>query len=160
MAQQWKCTACGKKFGIGEWKCADEISNHVVEEKTYRSADAPSDPGHPANGGMDSRRDGQTVVCNIPPARKMGEGADVRWVGEGSVTFIRGRFATSDPEQQYWLDKKPGYNVTEEQWAAAWLSDGQKLEMEKMQLKAERQRLENDRNELLAQTKQKVGAAA
>src|SRR6185312_8798282 len=95
-----------------EWKCADEISNHVVEEKTYRSADAPSDPGHPANGGMDSRRDGQTVVCNIPPARKMGEGADVRWVGEGSVTFIRGRFATSDPEQQYWLDKKPCYNVT------------------------------------------------
>ena len=76
------------------------------------------------------------------------------------MEFIRGRFTTSDPEQQYWLDKKSAYNATEDQWRAAWFSKSQQLEVGRLELEAARQRLENERNELLAKTKQKVSSAA
>jgi hypothetical protein len=156
MAQEWKCLECSKKFGVGQWLCADGISNHRVEEKTYRVLDAPSDP----STKNDSLKDGRTVVCNIPPPHRVMEGNDAKWVGEGSVEFIRGRYATTDPEKQYWLDKKPTYNATEEQWRAMWFSDAAQLEIGKLELAAARQRLENERNELLSQVKQqKVNAA-
>ena len=145
----WKCLECGKKFSAGEWTCLDGISHHRVEEKTYRCLDAPSDPST-----KDAElKNGRTVVCNIPPPKRVMEGSDAKWVGEGSVEFIRGRFSTSDPEQQYWLDKRPSYNATEEQWSRVWLSQNQQLEIDRMQLAADRQRLENERNELLAAQK-------
>lgn len=156
----WKCLTCGKDFKVGEWTCADGQANHVVAEKQYRSLDAPSDPGHPANGGMDSKRDGRTRVCNIPPDKHVLRNGEMALVPGGSVEFIRGRFATTDPEVQYYLDKRPSYNATEEQWEAAWLSDSQRLQLDKMRFAAEKQRLENDRNDLLAQVKQKAGARA
>lgn len=151
----WKCLECGKKFGVGEWMCADGTSNHRVEEKTYRCLDAPSDPSTKDA----SLRDGRTVVCNIPPPKRVAEGSEVKLVGEGSVEFIRGRYSSTNPEVQYWLDKRPGYNATEEQWRSTWYSESQKLVLGQMELAAARQRLENDRNELLSQTKQKVNAA-
>lgn len=154
MAQMWKCTECGKKFGVGDWTCSDGISNHRVEEKTYLCLDAPSDP---STKDM-SLKDGRTVVCNVPPAKKVMEGDQVRMIGEGSVEFIRGRFATSDPEQQYWLDKRPAYNATEEEWRNVWYSDRQKIEIDKMENAAMKQRLENERNELLAMTQKRAGA--
>jgi hypothetical protein len=153
MAQEWKCTECGKKFKVGEWTCTDGISNHKVEEKTYRVLDAPSDP---SSKDM-SLKDGRTVVCNIPPPHRVMEGNDAKWVGEGSVEFIRGRYATDDPEKQYWLDKKGAYNATEYQWREVWYSDAQQLALGKMELAAARQRLESDRNELLSKTKERVG---
>lgn len=153
--QKWTCLNCEKEFSVGEWLCSDGITNHRVAEKTYRSTDAPTDPSTKDA----SLKDGRTVVCNIPPATKSMQGDEVRWVGEGSVEFVRGRFATSDPVQQYWLDKKPAYNATEEQWQSAWLSQSQKLELKEMELKAREQRLESDRNDLLASTQAKVRAA-
>lgn len=152
MAHEWKCLECGKKFGVGQWTCADNVSNHRVEEKTYRVLDAPSDPSTKDA----SLKDGRTIVCNIPPAHKVMEGTEAKLVGEGHVEFVRGRYATSDPEQQYWLDKKPAYNATEEQWRGAWYSDAQQLELGRLELAAARQRLENERNELLEKTKQRV----
>lgn len=156
MLQEWKCTECNKKFGVGQWVCSDGISNHKVAEKTYLVLDAPSDP----STKNDSLKDGRTVVCNIPPPHRVMEGNDAKWVGEGSIEFIRGRYATTDPEKQYWLDKKPGYNATEEQWRSVWFSDAAQLELGKLELVTARQRLENERNELLSQIKQqKVNAA-
>ena len=46
--KKWKCINCNQEFMVGEWACSDGISNHVVEEKTYRVLDAPSDAGKPA----------------------------------------------------------------------------------------------------------------
>jgi hypothetical protein len=156
----WHCQACNKKFTVGEWICVDGQSNHVVAEKTYRSVDAPSDPGHPAQGGQDSLRDGRTRVCNIPPDKTVQRNGELHLVPGGYIEFVRGRFSTSDPEVQYHLDKRPAYNATEAQWESAWLSKSQQFELDKMRLNAERQRLENMNNELLAQVKQKVGARA
>jgi len=166
-AKKWKCLNpdCGKEFTVGSWLCIDGQNNHVVAQKQYRSIDAPSDPGHPQIGGMDSLRDGRTVVCNIPPEKRVvmkgDDGQDkIQIMPGGNVTFHRGLYATSDPEIQYYLDKRPGYNMTEEQWEAAWLSDSQRLMLDKQRFAADKQRLENERNELLAQVKQKVGARA
>lgn len=152
MAQSWVCKECGKKFTVGDWTCADGVSNHVVSEKTYRSLDAPTDPSTKDS----SLKDGRTMVCNIPPPQKVMEGDEVRMIGEGSVEFIRGRYTTSDPVQQYWLDKKPAYNFSEEQWRGAWYSQSQKLAIKEMELNAMSQRLENQENELLAKTQAKV----
>lgn len=149
----WTCNVCHKKFEVGQWTCLDGVSNHLVEEKTYRSLDAPTDP----STRDASLKDGRTTVCNIPPPTKVIEGNEARWIGEGSVEFIRGRFSTTDPVQQYWLNKKPAYNATEDQWRSAWYSERQKLEIGKMELAAAQQRLENERNDLLSQTKQRVG---
>lgn len=151
-SQRWKCVSCGKDFGVGDWTCTDGITNHVVPEKTYRSLDAPTDPSTKDA----ALKDGRTVVCNVPPATKVMHGDEVVWVGEGSVEFVRGRFATTDPVQQHWLDAKPAYNASEEAWEVAWLSQSQKLEIREMRLKAGQERLENERNELLAQTQAKV----
>jgi hypothetical protein len=155
MIQQFKCLTCGKTFKVGDWTCTDGISNHIVEEKVYRSLDATHDPSNP-----NAQRDGRTRVCNIPPPRKVMRGDEVTWVGEGYVEFIRGRFSTSDPEQQYWLDKRPAYNASEEQWKAAWLTRDQQLTIREMELSAKETRLENERNELLSQTKERVAARA
>lgn len=151
----WKCVECGKEFSVGEWACQDGLSNHVVESKEYLLADAPSDPGHASSGGMDSLRDGRTRICRIPPPRKVMKGDEVAWEGEGYVEFVRGRFSSSDPEIQYWLDRKGGF-CSQAQWESVWLSQSQQLQLKEMNLKAREQRLENDRNELLAATKEKT----
>lgn len=156
----WKCESCNKPFTVGEFVCVDGQSNHVVAAKEYLLNDAPSDPGHPAPGGgltMDSLRDGRTRICNIPPDKQVVVNGELRTVPGGYVEFIRGRFSTSDPEIQYYLDKKGGW-CTQDMWESAWLSDKQRLDIERMKLTAMSQRLENERNELLAATKQKVGA--
>lgn len=159
MIQSWKCTVCGKTFKVGDWTCEDQLSTHVVENKEYLLADAPTDPGHPERGGMDSKRDGRTRICNIPPPQKVMRGDEVSWIGEGYVEFVRGRFSTTNPQEQYWLDKKGGF-CNQEQWERAWLSQSQQLEIKEMSLKAREQRLENDRNELLASVKQQKGEKA
>lgn len=150
--QTWKCETCGKKFTVGEFLCADGQTNHLVARKEYLLADAPSDPGHPANGGMDSLRDGRLRICNIPPDKSVQVAGEVQRVPGGYVEFIRGRFATTDPETQYYLDKKGGY-CTEAQWEHAWLSNNQQLLLEQQRLSAMRARLESQENELLAMTR-------
>jgi hypothetical protein len=160
MLPTWKCLVCGKKFGVGEWVCADGGSNHVVEEKTYRVLDAPVAPGQPAEGSLAPIVRGKTMVCNIPPPKKVMENGEVKMVGEGSVEFINGAYSTKDPELQYWLDKKPGYNSTKEQWDAVWLTKDELFAQKDIELKAREQRLENDRNELLTQVKERTRQSA
>jgi hypothetical protein len=151
----WKCLTCSKDFTVGEWACVDGQSNHLVERREYLLADAPTDAGHPASGGMDSKRDGRTRVCNIPPDKHVVINGEVHIQPGGYVEFIRGRFSTDNPEIQYCLDKKGGF-CTEAQWENAWLSQSQQLQIERGKLDALKTRLENERNELLAQTREKV----
>lgn len=153
--QTWKCKKCEKTFKVGEWRCVDG-GNHEVEPKTFRSLDAPGETGKFV--GQPPIVRGRTMVCNIPPPHKEIEGTDTRWVGMGTVEFINGRYTTTDPEQQYYLEKKgPAYNATEEQWKNTWLTDTEKLEDTRLQLVAEKQRLENENNALLAQVQVSKG---
>lgn len=154
-----KCKVCEKEFKVGDWTCMDGQSNHIVDEKTYRALDAPTAPGRPAEGTLPPIVRGRTLVCNIPPPKKVMKDGEVQMVGEGSVEFINGRFSSSDPEIQYWLDKKAAYNATEDQWKAVWLTKDELFAEKELELKAREQRLENERNELLASTKKRVNAA-
>lgn len=161
-ATVWKCEECSKEFGVGDWLCRDGVSKHVVARKEYLLNDAPADPGHPERGGVDSLRDGRTRICNIPPdrsiVRRMGDGKEETVLMPGGyVEFVRGRYDTTDPEIQYYLDRKGGF-CTQEMWNRAWLSESQQIEMERMALRAEKQRIENERNELLASVKARAGA--
>ena len=153
----WKCVVCDKKFSVGEWLCRDGVSNHVVENKKYLLNDAPTDPGHPMSGGMDSLRNGCTRICNIPPDRTVLKDGVATMIMGGYVEFVRGIFQSNDPEIQYYLDKKGGW-CSEDQWEAAWLSKDQRLNLREMKLNAQQQRLENERNDLLSKVKQQVGA--
>lgn len=152
MLQTWTCTTCGKGFTVGEWLCASG-QNHTVEEKTFLSLDPPSAPGQYV--GQPPIIRGKTTVCNIPPPKKVMEGGEVKMVGEGSVEFINGKYTTGDPEKIFWLEKKPAYNATIEQWKAVWWTREEINSEKELELKAKEQRLENERNELLAQVKQK-----
>ena len=151
MLEKWECTVCGKTFQTGQWTCADGTANHIVATKEYLLDDAPSDPS-----SGDSLRDGKTRICNIPPDKTVLRNGESTLVPGGYVEFIRGRFSTSDPEIQHYLNKKGGF-CNEDRWSAVWLTQNQQLQIEKDRLAAERQRLENDRNELLALQKQAKG---
>ncbi len=155
----WNCVECGKKFTPGEWVCLDGQSTHIVGNKEYLLADAPSDPGHPERGGLDSLKDGRTRICNIPPDKQIVVNGETRLVPGGYVEFVRGRFSTSNPEIQYYLEKKGGF-CSEAQWEAVWLSQSQQLELKEMSLKAREQRLENDRNALLTSVKERKAVNA
>lgn len=156
----WKCETCSKKFSVNEWVCQDGQSNHIVERKEYLLNDAPSDAGHVAPGSTINvtLREGRTRICNIPPPQKVMRGDNVEWIGEGYVEFVQGRYATTDPQIQYWLDKRGGY-CTQEQWERAWLTDAQQISLERGRIDALKSRLEVERNDLLSQQKQRVGAA-
>ena len=157
----WTCLTCEKDFKDGNWLCFDGQTNHVVKEKVYRTLDVPQEPGQIPKGAKPPVIRGRTVVCNIPPPKKVMRGDEISWVGEGNVEFINGSYSTTDPEKQYWLDKKgSSYNATEEQWKAAWYTPEELIAEKEMQLKVDRERLEHDRNELLAATKKKVAVTA
>lgn len=159
--QSWKCTECNKTFKVGEWVCMDGVSQHKVASKMYRACDPPQDIGYKDTKGtpLDASSFGETVVCNIPPSKRIiNEAGEISYQGGGSITFVRGRFSTSNPEVQYWLDMRPEYNRTEDDWSATWLSKDQQLDLVRDKLEKERMRLENERNELLAATKARVGA--
>jgi hypothetical protein len=153
----WKCQECGNEFGVGDWLCNDGATNHVVESKEYLMDDAPSDPGHAAIGGADALRDGRTRVCNIPPDKTVLRNGETALIPGSYVEFVRGRFSTTNPEIQHYLNKKGGF-CNEARWRQVWLSQEQQFELDKMKLAADRQRLENDRNELLSQVKAKSQA--
>lgn len=161
MLKSWKCTTCSKDFSQGDWTCQDGLSNHTVEQKEYLLNDAPSDPGHIAPGSTVNvaLREGRTRICNIPPDKTRVVGGETEKIPGGYVEFIRGEFHTSDPEVQYWLDKKGGF-CNREQWNIAWLTEGQQLLMQRQEVEGMRQRLENERNDLLAQVKGRTKASA
>lgn len=108
MSETRTCENCGQVFEPGQWWCEND-AKHVVPLKDYFLA-----------GG------GRTLITNIPPFQYPAgwtPGADDEGLG-GVVEFLDGRFTTSDPEQQYWLDLRGGF-CTEEEWQAERMSPEQ-----------------------------------
>lgn len=167
--QQWKCLNCDKTFTVHNgFICSDGVSNHVVSKRTYLTKDAPNDPGHCGDTTRSDgiRREGLLRVCNIPPDRTVIRNGEASVIPGGYVEFARGKYETTDPEKQYFIGKWGGFSATYAEdddpsvkdaamavWEDAWLSPPQKMHMDRMRLTAERQRLEEDRNRLLADVK-------
>lgn len=150
--QTWKCKNCEQEFKAGDWICATG-ENHVVEAKAYYMDDAPTVADR--DGKIDKHA--TTTVLNIPPERQVKVGNDVQRQGGGSVVFVRGRFDTTDPEQQFYLDKHKGL-CNKARWEAVYFSSEEKQQMERMELDARQRRIEAQENALLAKVQKQVRA--
>lgn len=147
----YHCLECEKDFQAPNWVCATG-ANHVVEEKRYYMADAPTCVE--LRNGMPyvNKRDSCTRVLNIPPEKKVEEAGEIQRIPGGIVDFVRGMFATTDPEIQFYLDKKEGL-CSKERWEEVYLTDNEKMELHKLKMQSQFNRLEQNYNELLAKVK-------
>ena len=119
------CTRCGKEFTAPNWKCEDGYP-HQVPSKTYYV-----------------RTEGLTVFYG--PVR----GDQVQNRTRGVITFQRGTFQTTDPQQQEFLDSYHDCCSAEE-WRDKHIDDKERAELSKKKS----ERLEKENNELLAKIKQ------
>lgn len=149
------CLACDAQFSPrkGEFYCPTG-EPHRLAPKTYYMDDAPTDPGPFENGVAtgDNRRHSRCIVSNLVPEKHYIQGTERKHVPGRDVIFIRGTYTTEDAEEQYWLDRKPGL-CTKARWEEVYLTDHQKIELQRMEIAAARNRLEIERNELLAMAK-------
>lgn len=142
----------------GEW--------HTVNKKLYYMDDACSDPGpydskgQPTFGNM---KHSQTLICNLIPEKRYMKGNEQVIEPGVNVLFVRGMYETDIAAQQYYLDARKGL-CDKKRWEEVYLSPTDKLQIERMNLQADRERLEQERNDLLVmvqkQNKSKVGATA
>ena len=146
--QEFKCTRCEKKFRAPEWDCADG-QPHEVEEKEYYVLDAPAD--------RRDCRNSRLTICNVIPEQKRTQGNDIIFIPGTNVEFIRGTFKTSSPQIQMGLDHRKGvYHGAEGKklWEDKYFSDTEKAEMQRIEMRSEMQRMEHQKNELLAQVQE------
>jgi hypothetical protein len=150
---------CEKEFTAGKWICQTG-ANHRVASKRYYMNDAPTVVSIIDGRATVNKRDSATLVMNIPPERRiMGPDGQERVVPGGNVQFIRGIYETDNPEQQFWLDQHGGIFTGDHGkalWTAAYLNESEKMDIERMELAAERSRLEADRNSLLEQVQKRA----
>jgi hypothetical protein len=128
---------CGKTIEVNPdavnecpWFC-DAKTKHVVEKKEYFIEDTIG---------------GHTYITNVPPSlpATQVDGSSDEHVHEGrSVLFVDGRYETSDPERQFWLDMKGGF-IAEQEWQR------QRMTPQQIQL-AELERNRKEMEELRAQ---------
>jgi len=151
---KFHCLTCEKEFEAGNWKCGSG-EDHVVAEKTYYVRDAPTD-----------KRDckhARLQMLNLIPESKVILGGETHIVPGTHVEFIRGQYATCNPQLQMALDKRKGVfwgKEAEAQWKEDYLSDDEKVRMRDINQKALIARLENERNSLLQQVQDKARKSA
>lgn len=156
------CLTCGNKFDPqqAQFNCPTG-QPHKLPVKIYYKDDAPSDPGpfimspHGpiATGG--NRKHAQTIIANLVPERTIIRDGQTQVVPGRSVTFIRGMYSTDLAEEQFYLDirERDGATCDKARWEEVYLTDHQRLELQKMDLSAREQRLEQDRSDLLSKVK-------
>lgn len=160
MAQSWKCLNddCGKEFKAIEGFDCFPGQKHVVEAKTYYIADAPVGD----DSGV-SYRNSRTDVHNIPPETKVIDAVSGQTKTQpgGYVTFVRGMFTTSDPEQQFYIEKLMGKSlISKDHWEQIYFSKREKEAMSASRTaakEAEADRKLREANELLAMARKKSG---
>ena len=149
--QNFKCLECGKKFDAGNWECMPGVM-HTVTAKRYYMDDAPTVPEIRDGARFINKGISQTQILNIPPEKQIREGDQITRIPGGSVTFIRGMYETTNPEIQFYLDRKSGL-CTEARWREVYLNDDEKVQIKNLELAAREQRLADRENQLLASVK-------
>lgn len=119
------CIRCGEDFTSGKWFCEDG-QRHQVATKTYYV---------------------KTEGLNVYYGPVSGDSVMNHY--RRVISFARGTFQTSDPEQQEFLDQYAGC-VPYEVWKECHLSAKERDE----QSKRDKERLEQHNNELLAQVQE------
>jgi len=147
---KFHCLNCEKDFEAGDWNCSDG-SGHIVKDKTYYVLDAPMDKRDCKNARLQ--------MLNVIPEGKITRGTDTHVVPGTNIEFVRGLYSTNNPHIQMALDKRNKVFQGEEgrkMWEAVYFSNEEKKELEVLNLKAQNQRLENERNSLLQQVQDKA----
>lgn len=126
-----KCLTCKQEVEYPDWKCSKAPGNHAIESKEYF---------HPYGQNVQDVRDRRfntvSMVLYVTPDYVDGQGQRVK--GRNlTVEFSAGRYATADPEQQYFLDakEKAGLLCNEAQWQAIYMTDDQRLRIREEKLK-------------------------
>ncbi len=156
------CIRCEAEFNPqkAEFSCPTG-QPHLLPVKIYYIDDAPADPGpfimtpHGPQATGGNRKHSQTIMCNIIPEKTiLRDGQPHIQMGQ-NVTFVRGMFSTDVAELQFYLDirERDGGLCNKERWEQVYLTDYQRLELEKMNLAAREQRLEQGESRLLQQVK-------
>lgn len=144
----YHCLECDKDFKAGSWECTPG-QQHVVTAKRYYMDDAPTVTEWRDGRPFINKAAARTQVLNIPPEKRVQDGDEIIRVPGGSVEFCRGMFETSDPEKQFYLDRKSGL-CTYERWKEVYWTEDEKINEQKMEIHAAQNRLQSERNELLA----------
>lgn len=143
--QKFNCLNCEKEFEAGDWYCKDG-SLHRVQSKIYYVIDAPADRRDCKNSRL--------MILNLIPERQETRGNDIVRVPGKHVEFVRGLYETDDPQYQIALDKRNNVFHGDEGrklWENAYMSDAEKQQLDKIRLQGEVNRLQVERNQLLAE---------
>lgn len=158
--KKFKCIGvCKEDFGFGEWECFPG-QPHQVESKPYYLADAP----FMSKADLEKDPDGitlrtSTTQVHVIPERVYRDetGQQVRQAFQ-PLLFKMGRFETSNPMEQYYLERSK-FPVSYEKWFDAYHTPKQKQNIKDGKLvERERdvERREREVNDLLAQVKGNV----
>ena len=157
-AKNWEavCLVCGKRFKYSDgFDCDAQPGKHVIQNKEYY---------HLGAGHIQSIRDRRIFT----PALNLKSDIEIRDKVTGMITRIEGlivhfreggRYESSDPEEQYYLDMHPGV-VSGSEGLAAWekmyLTQDQQLQKGQAQL-ADLQKQIRENNALLERVKTQKG---
>lgn len=155
----WKCMGeCKREFELGDWECCPGV-RHIVAAKTYYLADAPfHDPKHDPEGLV--FRSARTHFYAIPE-KKLVEAStgQITKTQPAPVTFVQGRYETSDAEEQYFIERSK-IDVGYERWFEAYHTPIQKQRIKEQQQRdreSELNRRLKEANELLVAVKARAG---
>src|SRR6266567_8553655 len=104
---KYRCLECDKEFSPPDFECLPGVY-HVVALKRYYMDDAPTVAEIRDGAKFINKGISQTQILNIPPEKQIREGDQITRQPGGSVTFVRGLYETSNPEIQFYLDRKAG----------------------------------------------------
>lgn len=148
-----KCLDCNKEFDYPEFQCGKRPGPHKLEAKTYY---------HPGGQSVQSIRDrgffGPHIVLVPGTARLNNANGNFERMAAVEVQFVKGKFTTSNAEEQYYLDRKDGL-CDEATWEKIYFTPEQQVHRANEKL-ADITRKIAEQNSLLDQVKQKVGARA
>jgi hypothetical protein len=150
----YKCTGeCGKEFKFGAWECFPGVK-HTVEAKTYYLNDAPHcDPKLDPDGL--SLRASRSHVHVIPEKKFKDENGNLVIQATPPVLFVQGQYSTTDPEQQYFIERAK-IDVGYDRWFAAYHTPTQKQRIKDNQLREREVEIDTklaEANSILAQAK-------
>jgi hypothetical protein len=158
-AKNWKatCIVCGKTFTFENgFECQSQPGRHVIENKEYY---------HLGAGHIQSLRDRRMFT----PTLNLCSDIEVRDKVTGQISRIEGvlvhfreggKYETSDPQEQYYLDMHPGVMTGQEgrdAWDRMYLTPEQQTAKARGEL-ADVQKQIRESNALLSQVKAQKGA--
>lgn len=155
--KKFKCLGiCKREFTFGDWECFPGQS-HEVEAKSYYLADAPFMSKHDLEKDPDGLmlRNSQTYLHCIPERTFKDDTGQLAKHTFQPILFKRGRFETTNPMEQYYLERSK-HPVSYEKWFEAYHTPKQKQNIKDNSLvtrEREIERKEREVNDLLAQAK-------